>query len=490
MPLVRSKPIQRLKHQFVLRPAVRMTLGWQQLSLANQFAIAAFFVLACGMIFLGVWVSTRIERGVVQNTANGAALYINSFIEPHAQSLLRGPSLEWHEVLALDLLLKDTPLGRRVPSVKIWRPDGTIVYSNNKSLIDKKFPITPRLQAALAGKVSAAIETEEDAENRHIRVPGSTLIEIYSPLIGGSPARVYAVAESYQAAEDLVAELHRARRQSLYAVALTTLAMLSVLFAIVRRGSQTIEQQEARLRTKLVEISETLAENQRLNDRIDEAHKRLVSTNDLTMRRLGAELHDGPAQLISLALLRLDALRPPATPEGAANLVDFERVRGALSEALTEIRDMSAGVTLPQLDTMTTNAALQLAARNHERRSGTSVDVDLVPVPDLPIGLKACLYRIAQEGLNNAFRHAAGSGQRLATTLKNNVLELEVSDTGPGMPAQPRQGTRLGISGMRDRVTSVGGTFDIQSQAGQGTKLTARFDLSKLKLANREPDVP
>ncbi len=101
-----------------------------------------------------------------------------------------------------------------------------------------------------------------------------------------------------------------------------------------------------------MEISETLAENQRLNDRIDEAHKRLVSINDLNMRRLGAELHDGPAQLISLALLRLDALRPAATAETAGNLVDFERVQGALTEALTEIRDMSAGVTLPQLDTM------------------------------------------------------------------------------------------------------------------------------------------
>lgn len=490
MLIVPFTSVQRLKQRILLRPTVRILMGWRQLSLAHQFAIAAFFVLTCGMIFLGIWVSNRIERGVVQNTANGAALYINSFIEPHAQGLLRGPSLEWHEVFALDLLLKDSPLGRRVPSVKIWRPDGSVAYSNDKALIDRKFPPTARLKAALTGKVSAAIETDEDAENRHIRAPGSSLIEIYSPLVGGSPARVYAVAEFYQSAEELVAELHRARRQSLYAVALTTLAMLSVLFAIVRRGSQTIVQQETRLRAKLVEISETLAENQRLNDRIDEAHKRLVSTNDLTMRRLGAELHDGPAQLISLALLRLDALRPPAGPDSAPKLVDFERVQGALTEALTEIRDMSAGVTLPQLDTMATNAVLQLAARNHERRSGTAVTVELSPIPDLPIPLKACLYRIAQEGLNNAYRHAGGSGQRLATTFKSNVLELDVSDTGGGFSQEPRAGMRLGISGMRDRVTSVGGTFEIQSRPGQGTRLTARFDLSKLKSVNWERDVP
>ena len=484
-----TSPAVRLKQRLVLRPWARLLLAWARLSLAHQFAIAAFFVLTCGMIFLGIWVSNRIERGVVQNMANGAALYINSFIEPHAQSLLRARNLEWHESFALDLLLKDTPLGRRVPSIKIWRPDGTVAYSNDKTLVDRKFPMTARLQAALAGRVSAAVETAEDAENRHIRAPGSTLIEIYSPIVGGNPARVYAVAEFYQIAEDLVAELQRSRRQSLYAVALTTLAMLSVLFAIVRRGSMTIVQQETRLRSKLVEISETLAENQRLNERIDEAHKRLVSINDMNMRRLGAELHDGPAQLISLALLRLDALRPAQSAENAAKLLDFERVHGALTEALTEIREMSAGVTLPQLDTMTTNAVLHLAARNHERRSGTVVAVDLAPTPDLPIALKACLYRIAQEGLNNAFRHAAGAGQTLITTFTSDILELQVSDTGPGFPAVPRSGLRLGISGMRDRVTSVGGAFEIQSSPDQGTKLTARFNLAKLKLASAEQTV-
>lgn len=480
---------QGLSLTLIYRLAARLRARWRTLSLAHQFAIAAFFVLTGGMIFLGIWVSSRIERGVVQNTANGAALYINSFVEPHALTLLTKPELDEDDVKALDMLLKDTPLGRKVASIKIWLPDGTVVYSNNQSVVGRKFPITGRLKAALSGRVSAAIETEEDEENRHDRAAGSPLIEIYSPLFGGTPARVFAVAEFYQVAEDLKSELQRSRRQSLYAVALTTLAMLSVLFAIVRKGSQTIVQQQARLRTKLVEISETLAENQRLNDVIDEAHKRLVTTNDMTMRRLGAELHDGPAQLISLALLRLDALRPGDDEANTTKSADFERVQGALAEALTEIRDLSAGVTLPQLDSIPTNAVLQLVARNHERRSGTTVAIDLAPTPDLPIPVKACLYRIAQEGLNNAYRHAGGSGQKLRTTFTNDILELEVSDTGAGFSQERKSGLRLGISGMRDRATSLGGTFDLTSYPGQGTRLTLQFNLAKLKLSTVEGHV-
>jgi len=486
MTMVRTRSTPRSRHHFLHRPSVRLVSKWRQLSLAHQFAIAAFFVLTCGMIFLGLWVSSRIERGVVQNTANGAALYINSFVEPHAQSLLTKPELDEHEIKALDVLLQGTTLGRRVTSIKLWRPDGTVAYSNEKSIVGRKFPMTARLKTAMAGRVSAAVETDEDEENRHNRAPGSTLIEIYSPLFGGDDARVYAVAEFYQVAEELVTELHRSRRQSLYAVALTTLAMFSVLFAIVRRGSQTIVQQEARLRAKLLQISESVAENQRLNERIDEAHRRLVSTNDMTMRRLGAELHDGPAQLISLALLRLDALRPENNGANATKILDFERVQGALVEALTEIRDLSAGVTLPQLDTMSTNAVLQLVARNHERRSGTSVQIDLAPIPDLPISLKACLYRIAQEALNNAYAHAGGSGQKLATTYRDGLLELLVSDTGAGFDEAPRSGLRLGIAGMRDRVTSLGGTFQIMSNPGRGTCVKAQFDLARLKIANVE----
>lgn len=461
------------------------------MSLANQFSLAASIVLAAGMIFLGLWVSGRIERGVVQNTANGAALYINSFVEPHVLKLASGAALDAQEVQSLDSLLKDTPLGRKVTSIKIWLPDGTIAYSNNRQLVGRKFPVTDRLARAMTGRTSAAIENEPDEENLQDRTPGSSLIEIYSPLLTGTPPRVFAVAEFYQIADDLNAELHRARNESLLAVAFTTLAMLSVLYLIVRGGSQLIVQQEERLRGRLCQISETLAENQRLSQAVEEAHQRLLTTNDMTLRRLGAELHDGPAQLISLALLRLDALRPRDGAENPTLRDDFERVHTALVEALTEIRDLSAGVTLPQLETISTSAVLQLVARNHERRSGTSVAVNIDPLPsDLPMPLKACLYRIAQEGLNNAYRHASGSGQALRGSFRNGTLELEISDTGHGLTKEPRPGVRLGLAGMRDRVTSMGGTFHVTSHPGQGTRLRARFEIAKLKTPMVEKQAP
>lgn len=460
----------------------RVYARWSALNLAGQFAIAALIVLGCGMTVFGIWVSNRIEKGVLQNTASGAALYINSFVEPHVRELAKAPTLRPQSEQALDSLLKDTPLGRRVVGIKVWAPDGTIVYSNMKNIIGRKYPLTERLQAALRGEISAEFNALDDEENELERTLGVPLFEIYSPIRGATSNSVIAVAEFYEEASLLQTELRKARLQSWYIVALVTLAMLSVLFGIVRTGSQTIAAQEQALRDRIAELSTLLAQNEALHRRIDEIHRRSVETNDLVLRRIGLELHDGPAQLISLALLRLDALRPKARNSSeAVPMDDFERIRSALVDSMAEIRNMSAGLTLPELNNVTPAEALALAARTHERRTGTTVNCELDGLPPhLSNALKACLYRFAQEALNNAFRHGGGKGQTVRGTCADNILRVEVSDTGPGIEsatAKRKDEHRLGLTGMRDRVESLGGTLEVQSQPGAGTRLTARFKL-------------
>jgi signal transduction histidine kinase len=109
-----------------------------------------------------------------------------------------------------------------------------------------------------------------------------------------------------------------------------------------------------------------------------------------------------------------------------------------------------------------------------------SCEFDGLP-PRLSNALMACLYRFAQEALNNAFRHGGGQGQSVRGTYLENVLQVEVSDAGPGFEPDndKRRGERrLGLTGMRDRVASLGGSLEIESQPGHGTRLTARFNVS------------
>lgn len=230
------------------------------------------------------------------------------------------------------------------------------------------------------------------------------------------------------------------------------------------------------------ERGQLIEQNEELRRQIDESQRRWVEINDMVLRRVGVELHDGPAQLISFALLRLDGLRPDeTTSNGSASLGDLERIRGALQEALAEIRSMAAGLTLPELSCVSPADVLRLAVRNHQRRTATSVacNVEGLP-PQVPATIKSCLYRFAQEALNNAYRHADGRGQALRARYSANTIQIEVEDAGPGFePESKIGGGRLGLLGMCERVTSLGGTLEIDSRPGQGTRLTVRFKVTE-----------
>jgi signal transduction histidine kinase len=273
-----------------------------------------------------------------------------------------------------------------------------------------------------------------------------------------------------------------AGRRSTLVVAVT-FAVLGVLFMIVRRGSRTIESQQKSLRDRISQLSSLLAQNEALRQRIDDLYVRSAETHESFLRRVGHELHDGPAQLIAFALLRLDALRPkPGEAQSDEELADYERIKGALIDALADIRNISAGLILPELEAASPAEVLRLAARNHERRTGTRVrcEVDSLPMKLTPL-LKSCLYRFTQAALNNAYQHAGGNGQAGSGTHRNGMVEIAVSDAGPGFLPHTAgtNGARLGLITMRDRVVSLGGTFDLSSKPGAGTRLTARFEVTE-----------
>ncbi len=91
---------------------------WSRLSLANQFAVVGGLVLLAGALAVGLWVARQIERGVVLNSANATALYVDSFISPLTRELETNDELSIGPIRALDEALRESPLGRRLVSVR------------------------------------------------------------------------------------------------------------------------------------------------------------------------------------------------------------------------------------------------------------------------------------------------------------------------------------------------------------------------------------
>src|SRR6516225_5088122 len=101
---------------------------WERLSLVRQFALMASLVVVSGMVVLGSFVSAEIEENVVHNAADATALYVNSLHGSHLQELATGSELSEESLRAFDATFRATALDRQLISVKIWRPDGRIVY--------------------------------------------------------------------------------------------------------------------------------------------------------------------------------------------------------------------------------------------------------------------------------------------------------------------------------------------------------------------------
>lgn len=456
---------------------------WGEQKLTRQFLFASAAVFIAGMAIVGAWTSGRIESGVTQNTAVSTALYFESFVAPIIQDLAAADVLPPAKQELLGKLISTTPLSQRVMSFKIWRRDGVIVYATQPELIGKTFPVTPKLRQAFTGRVAAEFDHLDEEENRLERAEGVPLLEVYAPIRQDNSDRIIAVAEFYERADQLKRDIFQAKLEAWLIIGGVAVAAISLLFGIVGRASRTIDRQKGELQDKITELRALLSQNVDLRARVERSSQRALEINERHLRRLGAELHDGPAQLLGLALLRLDSFERASTRQnggGAQTSNDGETIRTAIRDALNEIRNISVGLSLPSLDRLSIGETLQAAVRDHARRTNTAVEADIAVNGATAIHpIKTAAFRFVQEALNNATRHANGAEQKLRAYLDEGFIVIEVSDQGRGFdPAARRPDDQIGLIGMRERIESLGGEFAIKSAAGTGTRLKARLPLN------------
>jgi len=458
--------------------AARLIRTFNAMDLTRQFALAGGAVALVAMLLIGAWVSQRVRDDSIASAATSTARFMDSFIAPLAQELQSQETFSIGPIRALDEVLAGPQLRDRVISVKIWKPDGRIAYARDVEMIGQTFSPSPELKAALAGGVVAELDQLDEPESAGEAQSDVPLLEIYSPIRAEWTGEVIGVAEFYENATDLVSQLQRARMQGWLVTAAATALICLTLFAIVRRGGRTIADQRTALAARLSEVEQVAEQNRTLRQQVERAARRLSELNESNLRRLGADLHDGPTQLISLVALRLDALsRAPAKDRKRAHA----EVAQALDAALVEIRQISRGMVLPELAPLSLPAVIERAVAAHESRSRTTVarEVDIAPV-DAPEAAKICVYRFVQEGLNNAFRHAGGRDQAVkAQIMGRNILLRVTNGVEPRQESDGVEGQGMGLSGLRDRVESLGGEFRFEISPDRKAVLDMKLDISK-----------
>jgi signal transduction histidine kinase len=467
----------------MLRPLVKIGSKISRFGLAQQFVVAAGKTITASMALLSLAISQRTETSMMQTAADEDALFTAVLLGPLAQELATSRSLSPENVRKLDDLLAGR-LGQRMKLVKIWLPDATLVYSTNKESIGGQFP-SPHITAALEGKVTGEFDYLDAVENVTESRSHAPLVEIYAPLFRTGTQEVIAVGEVYTDGRRLAADLASMRLTSMGIVGAITAAMMLILFLIVRRASNLVTSHQTSLIQKMTEAKNLATQNERLRRLADDARLEAANSNENLLARIGQDLHDGPIQLVSLLMLKLtepDGKKPAGARCGGRH---SPSVQVLTTRILTELRDISTGLVLPQLEQLTASEILQLAVRNHEDMTATKVDCKIGDLPhDMALPLAVCLYRIVQEGLNNAFHHAKAAGQRVEVWADTQSIGIAVSDSGPGFairdPENVRSRTGLGIAGLRNRVEALHGTFELISQPGVGTQIRAKLPIGRM----------
>ncbi|WP_223217353.1 sensor histidine kinase [Rhizobium cauense] len=427
----------------------------------------------------GYLISGIVEQNAIRSKAGAVATFVQSMTEPLVQKLASADDLSPEDIKKLQDLFADPMLQGRFPHVEIWTPDGTIAYSIAPDLIGQRFILPPGARGALSGEVSLSF-ADLDAGEHIARDFRTSYLEIYSPLRDNSSGRIIAVAEIQEDPATLDHEVARVRLVSWASVALASCAILLCLFAIVRRGSITIEEQRGALRQRAEDAeanSHKLAELQAI---ARHASMQLAERNEKLMRSVGADLHDGPAQLLSFARLQVEQVRQSRSdPDREAPLTVLEET---LDSALAEIRVIARSLILPDIEHLPPGRIIGRAVKMHEGRSGTEVVSTIVGTDrEIPAALKICLFRFVQEGLNNAYRHAGGNGQEVWCEMKAASMTVIVSDRGPPpgfVKPGARTGGGMGLHGLRQRIESLGGSLQIVC-ADTGTRLTMYFELEE-----------
>jgi two-component system NarL family sensor kinase len=235
---------------------------------------------------------------------------------------------------------------------------------------------------------------------------------------------------------------------------------------------------------QLVSSFSDITKRKQAEEALHQLSTRLLQLQDEERRRLGRELHDSLAQSVLAVNLNLAQVARASVPLDERSLLAMSEARRVLQEMSREIRTLSYLLHPPVLDELGLTSAIKEYAKGFSERSGIELEVDLqAGFGRLSQEAETALFRIVQESLSNIQRHSGSQTAKIRLRGDTSRVELEVSDRGRGMDQTVVERSRssrtrlgVGILGMRERMTQLGGKLEVESKS-QGTTVRAAIPL-------------
>ena len=416
----------------------------------TQFMLASL----CALILFGVIGLVAQRRiGINEETrdvSERATLVARSIVTPllTEQALIAGTPDARH----LDRIIRSSVIDKQIVRIKLWKRDGTIVYSDASSLIGRRYPLDKDDLAVFRTGATVADLSDLSKPENELERPFGKLLQVYLPVTAAGGQTL--LFEMYQRYDGIVEGSHRLwvlfALPLLLSIALLWLAQAPLAWSLARR----------------------LRSGQRDRERL---LRRAIETSNLERRRIAADLHDGVVQHLAGTAYSL-----AAAAETSRNVASDE-TQGALTEGINnvrhvirQLRSLIVEIHPPNLRSEGLRAAItDLTAQLGTRGIKTTLEID----SDVAIGQDAeeLCFRAAQEGVRNVIAHSEATEVTVRFSQEGAKAVLTVEDNGQGFDPSGRaiaaKDGHVGLSLLGELANDMGGVLHIQSAPGEGCLL-------------------
>ena len=361
-------------------------------------------------------------------------------------------------ISSMDKVVRQSVLRNGIVRVKLWKPDGTIIYSDEPSYIGQKFSLDQDELAALDGQPDAGVSNLNRPENVHER-NFKKLLEVYDGVRtpSGKPV-LFEAYQNYSKVDQNASHL----LGSLFGPLLGGLFILLVLQVPLALGlARKLERGRAE-HEDLLSYTVGLSETER--------------------QHIASDLHDGVVQRLAGSSYSLGALVKSLKDKGSNNeATTVDQVASDLRIAVKELRSLIVAVAPPSLRDEGLEAAILDATATLEAESITTFIS--VSTETLTADREILVYRVIQETLRNIAKHA--HAKSVSVQVDNPVpgtVRCSITDDGIGFDAQQQaqrqtQG-HVGLHLLEQLIVAAGGKLEVSSTAGEGTTVTAEMPVS------------
>lgn len=395
-----------------------------------------------GFILLGLLaaLSFLVARNVAgQESVRDAVIFAEQAeamaVQPHLREGLATGDPQ--AIAELDAVVRQRVLKDPTVTVRLWAPDGTIVYSDKASLIGQRFELgEEELEVLAEGGTEAEVSDLSKPENR-LETDYGELVEVYLPTEGPDGRYLFEVYQREAFLQAQTATMVRALAPTIVG-ALAVLAVILLLLAwrMARRFDRERQQREDLLLYA-------------------------VNASEAERRRIAADLHDGVVQDLAGVSFGLSALahqHPDVEPQ-LTTAADRTR------KAVGSLRTLLVDIYPPNLR----NAGLAAAIEDLASNIDADVSLDLQPGLDLDDTSQQAFYRIAREATQNIAKHAHAERVWVSLRRTAGTVTLRITDDGRGFVVGDADAGHVGLDLMNDLAQQVGGRLEVESALGEGT---------------------